>query len=366
MQFNHIFLFPSSRRLVIFLVSMLFAYSASSVSETQHVPGSTASNKDETLQTAPFITFRNKTGSHEPAEYYGGERGTISAGYCVLSSTSLSSLKPFAEKVPFYVPEDIVSLEAVREVGIKALWKELENSPNGRHPTLYTHGFNIGFEKGCVRAALFQKSYDLKGSFLYFSWPSDGSFTNYTHDEADLYWSVEPMRQALNEMVLHFEPGNINLVAHSLGTRGIVLALVMMAKVDQHDKALFNQVVLVAPDIDAGVFKQYLPLIKPLAKKITIYVSANDSPLLLSQQVHGYARLGQPGAHLDFLTGVEIIDISDFPIRSPTGHIYHLYQKVVIDDLGQLLNEDKSASQRLDLKQTAENYWNLQPLPDKK
>lgn len=366
MQFNHVFLFLPSKRLVMILVSLLLVYSASSSSQTQSVTGSTASSEDEMLQTVPFITVRNKTGNHKVAQYYGSERSSISAGHCVFSSTSLSTLKPIAEKVPFYVPEDIVSLEAVREVGINELWKELESSPHGRHPTLYTHGFKIDFEKGCVRAALFQKSYELNDSFLYFSWPSDGSLTNYTHDEADLYWSVEPMRQALNEMVLHFDEGNINLVAHSLGTRGIVLALVMMAKVDQHNEPLFNQVVLIAPDIDAGVFKQYLPLIKPLTKKITLYVSANDSPLLLSQQVHGYARLGQPGAHLDGLTGVEIIDISDLPIRSPTGHIYHLYQNAVIDDLEQLLNEDKSASQRLGLKQTAGNYWHLQPLPDKK
>lgn len=212
---------------------------------------------------------------------------------------------------------------------------------------------------------MFKKSIGLEGNFLFFSWPSYGEMLNYTHDEANLYWSVDPLRLVLNEMVNRYGAGNTNITAHSLGTRGILLALVLMSQAELGGKPLFSQLVLIAPDIDAGVFKQYLPLIKPLVKNITIYVSDKDSPLLLSQQVHGYPRLGQPGTHLDYLTGVELINISDIPVRSPTGHIYHIYQDVVIEDLGQLLNENKLASKRNGLKQTGENYWRLQPLSDR-
>ena len=237
----------------------------------------------------------------------------------------------------------------------------MKNSSYGQHFTLYTHGFNIDFEKGCKRASLFQKSVDLHGRFLFFSWPSDGAILNYTHDEADLYWSVEPLRQTLSDMVDHFGAGDINVVAHSLGTRGVVLALVMMSLAEYDDKPVLNQLVLIAPDVDVGVFKQYLPMIKPLVRNITIYVSANDNPLALSRKVHGYPRLGEPGNHLDGITGIEIIDISDIAMRSPTGHIYHIYQNDVVNDLGQLLNEGKSASQRNNLKQTSEYYWKMQP-----
>ena len=88
----------------------------------------------------------------------------------------------------------------------------------------------------------------------------------------------------------------------TLGTRGVLLALVMLAEEEQSDAPLFNQVVLIAPDIDVEMFKQYLPLIKPLVKNITVYVSANDAPLALSRQVRGYPRLGESGKHLDGLT----------------------------------------------------------------
>ena len=351
---------------VMSLVFFLAVYSGSSSGDTQIAADSHVSSKDGTLRTVPFITLRNKTGSEKTSEYFGGERSTISAGYCELSNTSLNSLKPITDKVPFYIPEDIVKLSAISETAVDDFWKETESSSNGRNLTLYTHCFNIDFEKGCKRASLFQKSVGLIGRFLLFSWPSDGAIINYTHDEADLYWSVEPLRQVLSDMITNFGAGNIDIVAHSLGTRGVLLALVMLAQADQGNKPLLNQVVLVAPDIDAGVFKQYLPVIRPLVINITIYVSANDSPLALSRQVHGYPRLGEPGEHLDGITGVEIIDISSIAMRSPTGHIYHIYQNDVVNDLDQLLNDSKSASQRNSLKQTGENYWQLQSLASDK
>ena len=339
---------------------ILAIYSVNSIAEAQFDTDK-AVNSNNKLQTLPYITFRNKTGNKNASDYFGGGRSTAHAGYCDLSNTSLSLLKPIAEKASFYIPEDIVKLDAIRETELDVLWKNIKDSSHGRKPTLYTHGFYIDFNRGCRRASLFQKSVGLTGRFLLFSWPSDGALLNYTYDEADLYWSVKPMQQTLLDMNRHFGKGNSNIVAHSLGTRGIFLALVMMAQTEQVDKPLFNQMVLLAADIDAAIFKQYLPLIRPLAKNITVYVSGNDSPLALSRQVHGYPRLGESGNHLDGLTGINIIDVSDMPVRYPSGHVYHLYHNAVVNDLAQLLNENQPASQRSNLKQTGKNYWRLQP-----
>ena len=133
-----------------------------------------------------------------------------------------------------------------------------------------------------------------------------------------------------------------------------MLALVLLAQAQQDDKPLFNQVVLIAPDIDVGIFEQYLPMIRPLARNMTVYVSGNDGPTALSRQVHGHPRLGEAGGHLEGLNGVEIIDLSDIPIRVPSGHVYHLYQNLVTEDLDQLINENKPATQRSNLTQVSE------------
>lgn len=347
------------------MLSVIAGVSLKAISADQASPAnseeSVSNEESESRLTVPFITVRQKTGSAKTSEYFSGERGTFNAGYCDITSTRLDMLKPLADKSPYHIPEDIVKLSAIREVPAEKLLQNLSKSSQQKRPVIYLHGFYIDFERGCRRASLFQRSVGLNGRLVFFSWPSDGAITNYTRDESDLYWSVEPLRQKLAQLVEQFDEGNIDIAAHSLGTRGVMLAMVMMAQANNKDKPFFNQVVLIAPDIDEGIFRQYLPMIKPLAKNITVYVSDNDQPLAIARQVHGHPRLGESGEHLDGLDGIEIIDVSDISVRAPSGHVYHLYNEVVIEDIAQLLNENKSASERINLKQTGNNYWHLQP-----
>ena len=356
-----------SRILVlIFLVTLIAACSAEVGSETQpdsRKPTATVPvAEDGRLRSVPFLTVRNRTGNEKPSEYFGGERSQLQAGICEFSRTQYDSLTTIKENVPFYIPDEIVKLDAVRELSVDDFWQRIERSSGGLAPALYTHGFFISFDRGCRRAVLLKESLDLAGRFVHFSWPSDGSLLNYTHDEADLYWSVGPLRELLADMISRFGAGEVNVLAHSLGTRGVMLALALMAQAQQHEQPLFNHVVLIAPDIDVGVFEQYLPMIRPLARTMTVYVSSNDSPLALSRQVHGHPRLGEAGEHLEGLTDIEIIDISDMPISVPSGHLYHLYNNAVINDLSQLINENKIAAQRENLKNISDNHWRLQPV----
>ena len=313
------------------------------------------------LRTVPFLTLRNRTGSEDASEYFGDERDTLSAGICELDRRPLNPLKSIAERAPFRIPDEIVKVDAISELAIQDFWSRMEAKSDGRSPVLYIHGFKISFEKGCKRALLLKESLGLEGRFLLFSWPSDGQITNYTHDEADLYWSVFPLREVLADMVKRFGQGKINIVAHSLGTRGVMLAMVLLAQAPQDQGPLLNQVVLIAPDIDVDIFKQYLPLIRPLARNMTVYVSSNDSPLMLSRQVHGYPRLGEAGDHLEGIEGIEIIDLSEVPRRAPTGHVYHLYQDVAIKDLERLINANQPAALRSNLQRTGKNQWQILP-----
>ena len=349
----------------IAILQIIFYFAATAASAVDSSADSPSGANASARHNIPFLTVRNKTGDDLAVDFFGGERDILRAGYCEVSRTQVPALKSIAENVPFYVPEDILQLDAIQEIPVENLWAELEKSSNGRLPVLYTHGYNVSFDRSCRRASDFKRSLDLTGRFVLFSWPSDGVMVNYTDDEADLYWSVDPLQKMLRTMVRHFGAGKTNIVAHSLGTRGVMLALVRMIKAEgvemRADEPLINHVVLIAPDIDAGIFKQYLPYIKSLAKDITIYVSAHDSPLAISSQVHGYPRLGEPGPHLDRLDGIEIIEVSDVPVQYPSGHLYHLYNDRVIADIHQLLNENETASQRSDLKQTGKNYWRLPP-----
>lgn len=313
------------------------------------------------LRTVPFLTVRNRTGSDEASEYFGGHRDKLRAGICRLDRTPIESLKPLAARAPFRIPDEIVKVDAISELDIQGFWKRMEATSDGRAPVLYMHGFKISFERGCKRALLLQESLGLEGRFLLFSWPSDGQITNYTRDEADLSWSVHPLHNVLVDMIDRFGRGKVNIIAHSLGARGVMFAMVLLAQAQQDQEPLLNQVVLIAPDIDVGIFNQYLPMIRPLARNMTAYVSSHDSPLRLSRQLHGYPRLGEAGEHLDAVAGIEIIDLSAVPRRAPSGHVYHLHQDLVIHDLDRLLHANQPASHRANLTPTGNNHWLMLP-----
>ena len=315
---------------------------------------------DSGKRSLPFITLRDQTGNDRPAKFFGGERGSLSSGHCDLSYRSLGNLSSVAEKAPFYLPEEIVRVADIRLSPVEEFWTTLRDSAPGKAPILYAHGFYISFERGCRRASLLRESLALEQPLVLFSWPSDGAILNYTRDESDLFWSVDPLHREVLRMIEVFGEGRVNLVAHSLGTRGVMLALIRLAQVSRANGPLVNQVVLIAPDIDAGIFRQYLPIIRPLARNMTIYVSSKDSALEVSRRVHGYPRLGQAGEHLQDLAGIDIIDMSDIPMRSPSGHVYHLYHNAAVADLSALLRHDHTAAERQNLKRNGENAWSLQ------
>ena len=318
------------------------------------------------FQAVHFMTLRNLTGDRTPDERFGDERDRLRHGRCVLSHTPSSLLRMpdmFSRNGFVFLPESKIGLEAVTQAPAEEFWADYATALDGQRPLLYLHGYNTSFAKACEQASHFQANLHTPDRVLLFSWPSDGAILNYARDEADLFWSVAHLEKTLKSMIAQFGAGEFDVIGHSLGARGLLYALVLLAHENHDQLPLINQVILTAPDIDAGVFKQYLPYLRPLAGNITLYVSDNDRPLALSREVHGYPRLGEAGPHLDDIEGVQIIDVSDIGGRSFSGHLYHLYQDRVCGDLNQLLNQGVYADQRAGLVPQADSRWRLAP-PD--
>jgi esterase/lipase superfamily enzyme len=310
----------------------------------------------------PFLTLRNRTGSKEPGKAYGDERSDLKAGRCRVRELDLSLLTPLAETAPTYIREELLRVDEVSEADKAEILDQLQQTADGHAPVLYVHGFYISFEKGCRRAVLLQENAALEGRFLWFSWPSDGALTNYTRDEADLYWSVPDLADTIIEMEQRFGPGVVNVAGHSLGARGVVLALYEVA--NRNPDARLGNVVLLAPDMDFAIFERMLPRFSPIVESVTVYVTSEDKPLALSARVHGYPRLGEAGNDVSKLSGVEVIDLSDLPVNSPTGHLYHINSKDVGNDLNLLLNHGKRAAEREGLVQSGVNLWSFRKKDD--
>ena len=307
----------------------------------------------------PYITLRDRTGSSSAASFYGQDRSDMKSGRCVINELASDFLSSAASIAPFRIPEEILSLARIEETSRDVLWDELRATSAGQKPTLYVHGFFIDFDKGCRRASVFKRNAGLKGGFMWFSWPSDGNLLNYARDEVDMYWSVPDLADVIVEMEDEFGDGQVNLVAHSLGGRGLALALYHLTNADA--QVTIDNVVLIAPDIDFEIFRKLLPLIQTMANRITIYTGPSDRPLALSEQLHGYARLGQSGTHVSGVEGVETIEVSDVTNISPSGHLYHLYSPEVGADLNLLLTQSQGAAQRPNLVPADDNLWKIAP-----
>lgn len=316
-----------------------------------------AAQTDEAARGVPFVTNRDRTGDSLPRAVYGDGRGSLQGGWCDVSETRLDLLAPLADASTLRIPEEILRVAGVRARPPAEIMDAVAASTGDRAPVFYTHGFFIDFDKGCRRATLFQENIRAQGRFLWFSWPSDGAILNYTFDESDLYWSVPAMASAIIDFAARFGPGRLNVAGHSLGARGLALALAEVAT--RAPDLKLGEVVLLAPDMDVAIFADLLDRLRPLASGITIYVSDNDRPLKLSEQVHGYPRLGQAGNDTARLTGVDVIDLSALPLRSPTGHLYHVYSPAVGADLDQLFSQGIRADARSNMTRIGPNLWQL-------
>lgn len=321
------------------------------------VPQPSNGQTDGLNADVPFLTLRDRTDADDPGDLFGDDRSTLSAGRCHVRAFDFQELTPIADAVPSFLSEEFLDVEEVPLADPEAIYGALEESAGADAPTIYVHGYYISFEKGCRRAALFQDNASITDRFLWFSWPSDGSLAYYTHDEADLYWSVPDLAGAIIELERRFGAGVVDVAGHSLGARGVVLALYEVAT--RAPETRLDEVVLLAGDMDFGIFQRMLPRIRPIADNITVYLAEGDRPLAISAQLHGYPRLGEAGNDVATLEGVEVIDVSDLPADSPTGHLYHIYSSAVGDDLDQLLNDGLHAAERRNLVPDGSNSWRL-------
>lgn len=349
---------------ITIVISVLFAtcvLAATSINDNWQRKDTVNSSPENT--TVTFATVRNKKENTSPARYFRGTRGQLRTGLCTVAFSPIKHLEGIAQAAPFYIPDERVKLTEVNEIPIASLFNEISafsKHDNGNN-VVYIHGYSIDFERSCKRSAIFQRALGLDDRLLLFSWPADGNMLKYTWDESDLVWSVTYFTSILDEIVKRAEKRKVDVVAHSLGARGAVQALVRMAY-RKTAEPIINELILIAPDIDTEIFRQELPLLQKAVNRITVYVSHNDKPLKLSHEVHGYPRLGMAGEHLTIMEGVETIDISAISTRRFSGHIYHLFTPKVTEDLTLLLHTGEAAGLRPGLQKKHQNglpYWQM-------
>lgn len=296
--------------------------------------------------------------SSENGVYFGSERAELSFGAFnvgipprhLVGRMERPSLLKFE-----YDSDDSkhVTLQWQNNYSSKSFYHFLDKAitaTDSRKLLIFTHGYNMGFAK--ATRSLGQFAADLKFSpALLFSWPSQDSLIAYAQDGNQVEWAQAQFLELLQGILDNTQAREIHLVGHSMGTRLVVNGLLTLAATrPEADLQRIKNLVLIAPDIDADLFRRDLaPRLERTHIPVTLYASSADSALVASKAYYGYPRAGDSGAGLVVVGGVETIDAS-VASGGVLGHAYFAEDPRIIGDFFSLLQSGQKADQRFALQ----------------
>jgi esterase/lipase superfamily enzyme len=356
------------RFLTFFLVSALIGGLSACA-----IPGSSRSTSADTAPTPQQVDVFFATDREPDADngiYFGPERGPMSFGITrvgippghLIGRKEAPSLLKFEwtpDEHKHIKVQDVLTL--TRDDFFRRLTRVVAESANGKI-MIFVHGYNVEFTEASRDVAQFAKDLKFSGPVVLFSWPSQGSLTGYTVDETNAEWAQADFVRLLTGLLEAVAAQNIYVVGHSMGNRIIGRGMTTLAG-DRlaGDLIVFREIVMIAPDIDADVFRMDIgPRMARTGIHSTVYASSNDRALMASKAFHGYARAGDAGGgHLVIVDGVETVDASAVS-ASLLGHSYFAEDRRIMEDIFALLQTGQRAENRFGLEAVdTENgrYW---------
>jgi len=229
---------------------------------------------------------------------------------------------------------------------------------------VFIHGYYTAFDEAARRTAQLAYALGFPGVAVLYSWPSQAALTGYLADETNIEWTIPHFREFLRQVKIQSGADRIHVIAHSMGNRTVITGLRQLAADPQRPGSpIVHELVLMAPDVDADIFRDALPEIRPIVSRVTLYSSSLDKALLISKTVHGYQRAGDTKPTIVIVPGVDTIDASSAD-TSMTGHSYYADSRSVLFDLYTLLRHGDPPEIRFGLlpkEQSGQRYWMIQP-----
>lgn len=229
---------------------------------------------------------------------------------------------------------------------------------------LMLHGFNVSWREALDTFALWGRGLTsgAEGGLVPvgFSWATKGSAARYLDDRGAARASAEPLARAILDAVRMLQAAGclarLAVVAHSMGSyllsRACAVAWEMSGK--PTDLNVLAEVLMVAPDLDAEVFKpggDSLP-VAALARRVTVYHSRHDQALLASSAkragVTG-ARLGRQGSVGEHPANVVSVDATKLVTPDCEGGSHSGYfqnERVLLDMRRVLVGIDRAQLER--------------------
>jgi len=219
---------------------------------------------------------------------------------------------------------------------------------------VFVHGFNVKFDDAILRVGQLEWDLHFEGPAILFSWPSAGSTGQYVTDFEMAEWAAPHLRDFLLRLRRETGAQVVHLIAHSMGARLLSLALDRLKDQTGAQPAIFQQIVLAAPDISVPLFRQLAPALRSSSKQVTIYSSEHDKALGFSSLIRGGAP--RVGSEVIAIAGIDVIDATAVK-ASLLDHSYFAENPVLLQDLRELLVEQFAAAKRLTTLRKTGDIW---------
>lgn len=210
---------------------------------------------------------------------------------------------------------------------------------------IFIHGYNVSFENAAIRAAQLGCDLKINGVTSFYSWPSKGAIDGYLSDAAAIEASEKFISDYLVNFVRKSGADRVNIIAHSMGNRGLLRALQRIgSSAEIKSEFKLNQIFLAAPDIDRDLFIDMAHLYGMHSCRTTLYASPADMALHLSSEIHKAPRAGYYHPYT-VASGVDTIGVPDFDLDF-LGHGYFAQAEALLTDIFTLITSDTDPSKR--------------------
>lgn len=307
-----------------------------------------------------YATDRARTGSSAPSDYYGYERGELETGIAIVTIPDTHELgvleAPSIWRLEFgpNAAKHVVlrSLEPVDGDEFFTAMNTRLDETGAESAFVFIHGYNVRFEAAAKRAAQMSHDINFAGIPILYSWPSRGSTIGYIADTAVVRLSGRRLSRFLDDVIDKSGAQTIHIVAHSMGNRALTDALELLALrrgLAAGSEPVFEQVLFAAPDVDADLFAEMLPTIRPVARRLTLYASEQDWALETSRQLHGDSpRAGQGGTFTLADENIDSVDMSELG-EDMLAHSYFADDRSALADIVALFWRNAAPNQRCGL-----------------
>ena len=301
-----------------------------------------------------ILVFFGTNRRHDPSDpdSFGSEAASErSVGYAVvdISGAALSAAhKAEGDGLLKFADPRQLAIHAIRTLNEEALLGEIrprieKASKFPREAFVFVHGFNVSFKNALRRAAQLEHDLGFDGAAFVYSWPSHGQFgaSDYLADQRNSLAAADDLRAFLEFVVAKSGARIVHLIAHSMGNPLLLEALKQLQSKPAWADLHIGQVILAAPDMDAGEFAAAIPSLRDVANGITLYASASDQALIASTVVNGLRgpRAGSVTALGPVVVdGLDTIDITAAGMEILSfNHNSYAESPALLEDLRNLL-----------------------------